>query len=200
MMRIGPRELLFLVVLASVPVASWFFVFEPRNRDIAEARAEIDSMQATLAQLNEVNQEVGDLGEAVSASEIRLASFRRNIPDAEEVDEMLAELDAIGVRNSLNVKSIRTLKQVDIDGYSELPLNLDVEGEFLGIYRFLSDIENLPRITRVSDLQISRDLVGGLSAIGEEPRPGLVDMTLTLVIYFEDREVALAGAEGEHHE
>ena len=54
MMRIGPRELLFLIVLASVPVASWFFVFEPRNRDISEARAEIDSMQGTLAQLNDL--------------------------------------------------------------------------------------------------------------------------------------------------
>ena len=81
MMRIGPRELLFLVVLSSVPVASWFFVFQPRNHDIAEARAEIVSMQMTLAQLNEVNQEVGDLGEAVSASEVRLARFRDNIPE-----------------------------------------------------------------------------------------------------------------------
>ncbi|MCH2161153.1 MAG: hypothetical protein MK085_04685, partial [Phycisphaerales bacterium] len=83
MMRIGAREILFLVVLASVPVASWFFVFEPRNRDISEARTEIEAMQAILGQLNEVNQRVGDLGEAVNASEVRLARFRENIPDAE---------------------------------------------------------------------------------------------------------------------
>ena len=113
---------------------------------------------------------------------------------------MLAELDAIGVRNDLNVKSIRTLKQVDIDGYSELPLNLVVEGEFLGIYRFLSDIENLPRITRVSDLEIRRDQVSGLSPVDEDGRAGLVDMTLVLVIYFEDREVAFANTEGQPHE
>ena len=33
-MKLGAREIAFLVVLAAVPVAAWFFVFQPRNHDI----------------------------------------------------------------------------------------------------------------------------------------------------------------------
>ena len=41
-MRFGFRELIFLVVLLAVPVASWWYVFKPRNTEIAQARMEIE--------------------------------------------------------------------------------------------------------------------------------------------------------------
>ena len=182
-MNMGKREMLFLLVLTAVPISAWFFVFQPRNADIREARAEINAMQGTLTQLNDLNRAVGDLGEAINVAEVRLARFRENIPDAEELDDLLSEIDAIGVRNQLDVKSIRTLKQVDVDGYSELPLNLIIEGHFAGIYQFLVDLESLSRITRVSDLQIKRDLVASQAEGAAEEA---VVLDLTLVIYFED--------------
>ena len=36
-MRFGIRELIFLVVLLAVPVASWWYVFNPRNAEIQQA-------------------------------------------------------------------------------------------------------------------------------------------------------------------
>ena len=195
-MNIGAREFLFIMVLAAVPISAWYFVFQPRNNDIAEARAEIDAMQGTLIQLSELNQKVGDLGVAVNESEIRLTRFRENIPDADDVDEMLSELDQIGVRNKLNVKSIRTMKQVDVGGYSELPLSLNIQGDFAGIYRFIADVESLPRITRVSELELKRDLVKHGRNTDESQKAGMIEMKLTLVIYFEDEFMNEADAEG----
>ena len=180
-MNMGKREILFLLVLSAVPLSAWLFVFQPRNTDIKEARAEINAMQGTLTQLNQLNRSVGDLGEAINTAEIRLARFRENIPDAEELDDLLSEVDAIGVRNQLEVKSIRTLKQVDVDGYSELPLQLKIEGHFAGIYQFLADLEVLSRITRVSEFEIKRDLV---ASDGDRSTEESVVMNLTLVIYF----------------
>ncbi len=185
-MNMGKREIMFLLVLAMVPLAAWFFVYEPRNVDISEARAEINSMESTLTQLNELNRAVGDLGEAIGMAEISLARFRENIPDAEQVDDLLSEIDEIGVRNSLDVKSVRTLSQVDADGYSELPISLDIEGPFVGIYQFLADVENLPRITRVREFTISRDLISTLKK-DDEPVSDVVSLRLVLVIYYEDR-------------
>lgn len=194
-MNIGKREILFLLVLAAIPLSAWLFVFQPRNEDIREARAEINAMQATLTQLNDLNRSVGDLGEAINAAEFRLSRFRENIPDAEEVDNLLSEIDEIGERNQLDLKSIRTLTQVDVDGYSELPLSLKIEGNFSGIYQFLADLEELSRITRVREFEIKRNLVDQ-----DEDRSAeeIVSMDLVLVIYFEDAEAmsTMAGIEG----
>lgn len=181
-MKMGRREHFLGAVLALVPLAAWLFVFQPRNADIRTVRAETDAMQATLSRLKELDNAVGDVGAAVEAAETQLLRFRENIPDAQDVDDLLRELAAIGVRHNLDVKSVRTLTQVDLEEFSELPISLRIEGQFTAAYGFLADLERLPRITRVREMELRRDLVKSSQLDASQ---GDINLDLTLVIYFE---------------
>ena len=44
-MKFGVRELLFLFVLLAMPIASFVYVFKPRNDDIRQAKHEIEVKQ-----------------------------------------------------------------------------------------------------------------------------------------------------------
>lgn len=185
-MKLGIREIAFLLVLAAIPVAAWFFVFEPRNQDIEQSRQEIAKMETTLVRLDQLTREVGDVREAISEAEVRLAEFRQNIPDADEVDDMLAEIHRIGERNSLSIASIRALKQTEDQGYAEIPLSMQIEGQFKGLYRFLIDLERLPRIIRVQNLELERNMVESRGRkVDDEVVHGMIDASMTLVIYCE---------------
>ncbi|MAB73279.1 MAG: hypothetical protein CMJ54_12335 [Planctomycetaceae bacterium] len=185
-MKLGIREMIFLLVLAAIPVAAWFFVFEPRNQDIEQSRREIAQMESTLIRLDQLTDEVGDVRTAIDEAELRLADFRQNIPDANEVDDMLAEIHRIGERNALGISSIRALNRTETQGYAEIPLSLEIDGSFRGLYRFLIDLERLPRITRVRDLKLQRNLVESRGRVGEEDAPaGQIDASMTVVIYCE---------------
>ena len=158
-MKLGIREYAFLAVLVAVPVSAWFFVFQPRNEDIGQARREITSMQSTLARLDTLTGEVGDVRERIDEAEMRLADFGRIIPNAEEVEDLLAEMHRIADRNRLSI-----------------------EGDFEGIYGFLSELERLPRLVRVQSLEIERNLVE--SSRSRDDRPfGMLDAELVLVVY-----------------
>lgn len=183
-MKLGTREIAFLVVLAAVPLAAWFFVFQPRNADIDEARRDIGTMEETLSRLDQLTTQVGDVRVAIDEAEARLADFRRYIPDAEEVDDLLGEMHRIGDRNSLRIASIRASNQAEVQGHLEIPLNMEIRGDFPGIYRFLVDLERLPRIVRVQSLQLERHLTKGRR--GEEDRPqGDLDAMVTVLVYCE---------------
>lgn len=185
-MKLGIREMTFLLVLAAIPVAAWFFVFEPRNQDIEQSRREIAQMESTLIRLDQLTDEVGDVRTAIDEAELRLADFRRNIPDANEVDDMLAEIHRIGERNALGISSIRALNRTETQGYAEIPLSLEIDGSFRGLYRFLIDLERLPRITRVQDLKLERNLVESRGRDAEDDTPsGQIDASMTVVIYCE---------------
>ena len=185
-MKLGIREMIFLLVLAAIPVAAWFFVFEPRNQDIEQSRREIAQMESTLIRLDQLTDEVGDVRNAIDEAELRLADFRQNIPDANEVDDMLAEIHRIGERNALGISSIRALNRTETQGYAEIPLSLEIDGSFRGLYRFLIDLERLPRITRVRDLKLERNLVESRGRVGDEDTPaGQIDASMTVVIYCE---------------
>ncbi len=185
-MKLGIREMIFLLVLAAIPVAAWFFVFEPRNQDIEQSRREIAQMETTLVRLDQLTDEVGDVRTAIDEAELRLADFRRNIPDANEVDDMLAEIHRIGERNALGISSIRALNRTETQGYAEIPLSLEIDGSFRGLYRFLIDLERLPRITRVRELKLERNLVESRGRGDDDDTPaGQIDASMTVVIYCE---------------
>ena len=185
-MKLGIREMIFLLVLAAIPVAAWFFVFEPRNQDIEQSRREIAQMESTLIRLDQLTDEVGDVRNAIDEAELRLADFRQNIPDANEVDDMLAEIHRIGERNALGISSIRALNRTETQGYAEIPLSLEIDGSFRGLYRFLIDLERLPRITRVRDLKLQRNLVESRGRGDDDDTPaGQIDASMTVVIYCE---------------
>ncbi|MCP4798038.1 MAG: type 4a pilus biogenesis protein PilO [Phycisphaeraceae bacterium] len=185
-MKLGIREMIFLLVLAAIPVAAWFFVFEPRNQDIEQSRREIAQMETTLVRLDQLTDEVGDVRTAIDEAELRLADFRQNIPDANEVDDMLAEIHRIGERNALGISSIRALNRTETQGYAEIPLSLEIDGSFRGLYRFLIDLERLPRITRVRDLKLERNLVESRGRGDDDDTPaGQIDASMTVVIYCE---------------
>ena len=64
-MRLGVREVVFLMVLLVVPVASYFYVFKPRNVEIKQAQEEIKIKQARLDKLREVTEQIEDIGLAI---------------------------------------------------------------------------------------------------------------------------------------
>ena len=51
-MRFGTREILFLLVLLAVPLASWWFVFKAQNDEIAQANQGIKHKEEMLQQLD----------------------------------------------------------------------------------------------------------------------------------------------------
>ena len=60
-MRFGYREIIFLIVLLSVPVASFWFVFKPQNGEIMQAREEIHHKEQMLRKLSEVTAQTSDI-------------------------------------------------------------------------------------------------------------------------------------------
>ena len=186
-MKLGIREYAYLAVLVAVPLASWFFVFQPRNEDIAGARREIASMEATLARLDTLAGTVGDVRASIDEAEGRLADFGRIIPNAEEVEDLLAEMNRIGQRHELSIASIRAIKQTEVQGYIEIPHRVEISGDFEGIYRVLADLERLPRLVRVQSLEIERSLLDAGRADGERTF-GLLDASLVMVVYCDGGE------------
>lgn len=186
-MKFGIRDYAFLAVLAAVPLSAWFFVFQPRNDDIDQARREIVNMDTTLARLDLLTDQVGDVRNRIDQAEVRLSEFGRIIPNAEEVEDLLAEMHRIADRHRLAIESIRALKQNTVQGYLEIPHQVSIVGDFQAIYDFLSDLERLPRLARVQSLEIARNLVASSRNVDDEAF-GLLTAEMVIVVYCDGSE------------
>lgn len=184
-MRFGFRELIFIVVLVAVPVVSLVYVFKPRNEEIRQAQDEIQVKQARLDRLAEVTSQIDDLGLELERGRESIAVIEAKLPNEQDVEGIFEQVWQIATNNGLTVKSIKTDKARPAARYRELPLKMIVEGDFDGYYQFLLELENLPRITRIFDMKITRAANFPSSRNGGDASAGEMRSEFTLSIYFQ---------------
>jgi type IV pilus assembly protein PilO len=180
-MRFGFREVVFLVVLLVVPVASYFYVFKPRNAEIRQAQKEVEIKQAKLDKLRQVTAKIEDIGLAIEQGRSAIDLVEAKLPSARDVEVILEDVWQLAASARLDVKSIKSENAVPSAGYMEQPLAVSMEGNFDGFYRFLMALENLPRITRLHSLKLERKSF----ARGEPDNTGIMRADFTLSIYFQ---------------
>lgn len=184
-MQFGFRELIFLAVLLAVPMASYFYVFQPRNDEIAQANEEIEVKQARLDQLANVVARIDDIGAAIEAGREAIDVIEAKLPNEQDVEGILEQVWQTAKRNKLNVRSVKSERPVPAATYMELPLRVVMEGPFDGFYQFLLELENLPRITRIHQMDLKR-ADSAPRQVTDLP-PGSTLANFTLSIYFESR-------------
>lgn len=174
-MRFGLRDLIFLVVLLGVPLASFWFVFKPQNAEIGQAKKEIEHKEQMLQSLAAATSQTADLVKANEEIGKAIELIEARLPTTKEVEVILQQVAEIAVSNKLTLVKVKSEKPVQAAAYMEQPLTMEVSGPFEGFYSFLLDLERLDRITRMPDLKVKR----------ADKEDGKIEATFTLSIYFE---------------
>ena len=94
---------------------------------------------------------------------------------SDHLDKILKEVWQMAEANSLQTKTIKTLKSERNANYSEQPIQMSLGGDFNGFYAFLLQLEKLSRITRVMQMDLQK--ISG--------RDGEMTAQMTLSIFFE---------------
>ncbi len=189
MMNSHMRQVLYVCVLLAVPIAAWYFVFVPRNEDIDRTTQAITERENQLQMISTAISEMGDVRQAVLDGEAAIERVEAKLPSRQDVESILERVWQVAKRNDLAVKSVKTMPAVTSTVYHELPLRVDLEGPFEGYYRFLLELENLPRITRIFNMHLKRPRQTRMS---KDQDPGDIHAEFELSIYFSDETTSLA--------
>lgn len=175
-MYLSPRHWMFMGVLLAVPICSWFMVFRPQNREISLAKTEIQLKEKMLEKLRAATAQTADLAKANEEIQQAISAIEARLPSNKEIDNVLREVAQITARHGLRVPQFKKSARNQATGSAnEQPLEVELTGDFDGFYRFLLDLEKIPRITRLTDAKIQRD----------SKNDGQMTATFTLSIYYQ---------------
>jgi len=157
------RTMLLFLVLLALPVCSYFVVFRPVNAKIDQGMKEIGHKQARLDKLREVTAQTDDLQRDNEKIADAIRTIQSRLPNTKEMDNVLRQVSGLAGKNGLKVPQFKKTEQTMAAGdATEQPLDIEITGDFDGFYKFLLDLEQLPRITRITDMTIARsDKVDG---------------------------------------
>ena len=183
-MKVGFREMLFLMLLMAIPVGAYFWVFKPTNQQIEDQRCDIEAKAQKLASLRTAMVGIKDLDEEVSKLKEAVGFFEAKLPQHHEIHKVLEQVTRIVKRHRLETKSFKTLKPEVLASYAEQPIEMEVGGDFNAYYKFLLDLEKLPRITKVKDMQLKK---------GQDlSNKNLMKAEMKLVIFFDETATSVA--------
>ena len=174
-MRVGIRETFLLIVLLALPLLSWWLVFRPQNAEIAVAKREIDHKREMLQKLQETTSKNQDLQRANEEIRVNIEAIEARLPSSKEVDQVVRQVSDLAVQSGLEPPNMESDKPVTAAMYMEQPLKVKIAGNFNGFYEFLNKLQQLPRITRIPDMKITRS----------QETDGHMKAEFTLSIYFQ---------------
>ena len=132
--------------------AYWYFVYSGRRAETLAVMAKIttlreqrDSKQKLVANITQLQETVRDLGAQLKQAEARL-------PDSKEIPDLLSSISSAGRDSGLEVLSFRQRAEQLKDFYAEVPVDVNVSGNYHQVATFFDRVGQLDRIVNVGNI------------------------------------------------
>ena len=160
------RKTVFFVLLLGVAVVGYQYMIKPANKHLAETKGRVEAKSTQLAKFEKATAAAEDLTKQLEQLQEAIEFFESKLPPKSQIHEVLEQVTVIAQKQGLKPKTIRTLKKKDNSGYIEQPLKMELEGNFSSFYSFLLELEKLPRIMKIRELELNKqgEIEGQISA------------------------------------
>ena len=123
---------------------------------IAELRSEQRDLTGELSYQTELRNALGEGEEKLEQLRIEIDQLEQLLPESMDFRSFYKALNEQAEEHDVIISQMRPGKPEPNEGYTEMPVTLDIVAGFEEFYRFLFAVANLPRLNRLGDLSISR--------------------------------------------
>lgn len=178
------RGIVVVIVCAAVLVGGYVGVISPKLDQLAsvedkeaDLRRSFESKQAKASALDQYKQQMVEIEDSFGV-------LLRQLPSKTEVADLLSEVSSVGSVNGLSFSLFQPSSERPLEFYAELPINIEVNGEYHQFGRFVSDVAQLPRIVTLHDFTIAKSRTGSFMMKAEAKT----------YRYLDEDEIAAGGA------
>lgn len=138
----------------------WFLI-----KDSIEALQQVEQKEASLKTTFETKQakaaNLDAYRQQMKIMEVSFGELLKQLPKTTEVPGLIEELSQVGNSIGLTFDQIKLDAERAADFYFELPINIQVRGNYHQFGAFVSQVAKLPRIITLNDYTIIQDKTSG---------------------------------------
>lgn len=167
------------LVLAVLMVGFYFFGYRPNSTKLADLQMQVDHSSGELLKNTAQVKILPAVMAAVKDLQRRLDSQNKQLPRQQEMDRFIGDINKM-VRSAQLQKVVvePALMPIRSPMFAEQPVSLKFEGDFLQVFSFLRQTEEMQRLTRVRELKIKNN--------SRSSKAGQVEVELSMNIYFSE--------------
>lgn len=146
-----------LVLLCGVVVGSWiWFIQQPKKEKITELEEQVAGLSNQISINRTKAMRIAELKRENVLLQRRLTELKEQLPPAAEVAILLKQVSELGIRTGLDFKLWRPGRRTqNPEGlYTEIPVSVEVAGDYHALGAFFDKIARLSRIVNVSSIRM----------------------------------------------
>jgi Tfp pilus assembly protein PilO len=132
----------------------WNFYAQPTAADIAVRRGKLMAIRADIDRGQRTARELPQFRQRVAALEGQLAELSRQLPEEQDVADLLRRVQAMATQSNLTIRGFTPQAMSKKPLHMEWPIGLQLEGRYHDLGAFLERVSKFPRIINVGDIKI----------------------------------------------
>ncbi|CCK77814.1 Type 4 pilus biogenesis protein [Oleispira antarctica RB-8] len=142
------------IIAVAILVGGYFMMLEPMSEKLTreikqetQLKKDFENKAFQVANLNEYKAQMVEMEQSFE-------SILKQLPRDSEVPGLIDDISLAALNNGLDLKMISPKKQISTEFYNELPIEIEVEGDYHELGAYVSSVASLSRIVTLHDFSI----------------------------------------------
>ena len=151
------KRLIALVVVIVVILGLYLYLsYVPKRAEIQSKDDEINKLTNEKAEKEIIAANLDAFKKEYEKLDAKLAQAVKMLPNEREIPELLFSVSNLVEQSGLELEVFEPLPEVPQEFYAEVPVSINVKGEFTQLAVFLDKLGKLHRIVNLTDLSVTK--------------------------------------------
>ncbi|MBK7972265.1 MAG: type 4a pilus biogenesis protein PilO [Deltaproteobacteria bacterium] len=151
------KKLIALVVVIVVILGLYLYLsYVPKRAEIQSKDDEINKLTNEKAEKEIIAANLDAFKKEYEKLDAKLAQAVKMLPNEREIPELLFSVSNLVEQSGLELEVFEPLPEVPQEFYAEVPVSINVKGEFTQLAVFLDKLGKLHRIVNLTDLSVTK--------------------------------------------
>ena len=151
----------YVFILLLILIAAYFLAIKGVREDIANAEAQEANLLNEFRDKDSKLRNLLQYKQQVELMEVQFNQQLEQLPKETEIPGLVEDINMAGVSSGLEFKNIKLQPEVKQEIFIELPIDMQVHGNYHSMGAFVSSVAALPRIVTLHDFTLTTEKGAG---------------------------------------
>ncbi len=140
---------------ALICVGYYSAFYQGSSQELKRLRGEEANLQRKLSEVRLIAGNLAAFEVEIVALELKLKKALRQLPNEKQLEVLLTDISNLGKTAGVEILSFKREEEIFHDFYAEVPIAIQLDGEYHDIGKFFELLSKLKRIVNMGSLKIS---------------------------------------------
>lgn len=154
------RVLIYASAIVLLVGGFTYFAYLPKHKEIGKLELEYKKLAEKLDKAKKTAKQLNFYRTKMKAAEAQFNIVMKALPEKEEIPNLLNGISQAARDAGLDITKFQPNPEIAKEFYAEVPITINVSGDYHNVAMFFDKISNLPRIVTIEAVKLLPDKEG----------------------------------------